>query len=197
MTWQAAWEESRTPWDAGQSPPILTELVTAGTLPNGRALVTGAGSGYDVRTLATAERAVTGIDLSPVAKQRFDSLSADHPHRDQLDYVVGDLFAYAPAEPFDMVWDYTCLCALEPQMRADWAAAMHRLLHPTRGELVALIFPVVPGKDPTQGPPYPMTTELVEGLISAHFETVSIEPVERSHPGREGKEWLGRFRRRG
>ncbi len=196
MTWQAAWEESRTPWDAGQSPPILTELVAEHALPTGRALVTGAGSGYDVRTLASADRAVTGIDLSPVAKERFAAQSADHPHRAQLDFVVGDFFAYAPAQPFDMAWDYTFLCALEPPMREAWAAAMDRLLHPTDGELITLIFPVVPDKDPTQGPPYPMTTDLVEGLVAPYFEPASIVAVERSHPGREGKEWLGRFRRR-
>ena len=45
MTWQAAWEEGRTPWDAGQSAPILPTVLD--TLPNGRALVPGAGSGYD------------------------------------------------------------------------------------------------------------------------------------------------------
>ena len=196
MTWQAAWEEGRTPWDAGKSAPVLRSLVEAGSLPQGRAFVPGAGSGYDVLTLAGPERSVVGLDLAPVAKARFDALAQTHPHREQVEFVVEDAFAYAPQTPFDLVWDYTFLCALPAELRPQWVAMMDRLLHPSRGELAALIFPVVPGADPADGPPYPMTPELVTELVAPFLQPVSIVPVETSNPGREGKEWLGRFKRR-
>ena len=172
MTWQAAWEEGRTPWDAGTSAPILRSLVEASALPEGRALVPGAGSGYDVLTLASTRRSVVGLDLSPVAKTRFESLASAHPHRDHVEYVVVDAFSYAPPAPFDLVWDYTFLCALPPELRPNWAAMMDRVLHPTKGELVALIFPVVPDADPEQGPPYPMTPELVTKLVEPFLEPI-------------------------
>ena len=38
--------------------------------------------------------------------------------------------------------------------------------------------------------------ELVTELLDPILEPISLEKVERSNPGREGKEWLGRFRRR-
>ncbi len=196
MSWETAWEEGRTPWDAGDSPPVLQALVESGALPTGRALVPGAGRGYDVLTLAGPERSVVGLDLAPVAKARFEELAADHPHRDQMEYVVEDAFIYAPPSPFDLVWDYTFLCALDPPMRPTWAAMMDRLLHPERGELLALIFPVVPDADPQSGPPYPMTPELVTALVDPFLELVSVDPVRASKPGREGKEFLGRYRRR-
>lgn len=196
MTWQAAWEEGRTPWDAGQSAPILRALVEGGSLPQGRAFVPGAGSGYDVLTLAGPERSVVGLDLAPVAKTRFDTLAQTHPHREQVEFVVHDAFSYTPQAPFDLVWDYTFLCALPAELRPQWAAMMDRVLHPTHGELAALIFPVVPDADPTDGPPYPMSPELVTRLVEPFLEPVSIVPVESSNPGREGKEWLGRFKRR-
>lgn len=196
MTWEAAWEEGRTPWDAGNSAPILRSLVEAESLPQGRAFVPGAGSGYDVLTLAGPGRSVVGLDLSPVAKTRFETLAQTHRHREQVEFVVEDAFAYAPEAPFDLVWDYTFLCALPPELRPTWAKMMDRLLHPTRGELAALIFPVVPDADPADGPPYPMTPELVTQLVEPFLEPLSIVPVQTSNPGREGKEWLGRFRRR-
>lgn len=197
MTWESAWEEERTPWDAGKSPPILRDLVQNDALPTGRALVTGAGSGYDVLTLASAERHVVGVDLSTVARERFASLRAGHPHEAQAQFVVGNFFELSFEEPFDMAWDYTFLCALEPSMRTQWAQTMHRLLHPEHGELIALIFPVVPDADPNEGPPYPMTEVLVRELLDPYFACASVEPVLQSHPRREGKEYLGRFRRRG
>ncbi len=196
MSWQAAWEEGRTPWDAGKSAPILRSLVESDSLPQGRAFVPGAGSGYDVLTLAGPQRSVVGLDLAPLAKTRFETLAQSHPHSEQVEFVVGDAFAYAPEVPFDLVWDYTFLCALPPELRGAWAEMMDRLLHPTRGQLAALIFPVTPDADPSQGPPYPMTPELVTALVEPFLEPISIVPVQTSNAGREGKEWLGRFARR-
>ena len=196
MTWKAAWEQGRTPWDAGKSAPVLRALVEANSLPQGRAFVPGAGSGYDVLTLASEQRSVVGLDLAPLAKTRCESLAQTHPHRDQVEFVVEDAFAYAPDTPFELVWDYTFLCALPPELRPSWAAMIDRLLHPTRGELAALIFPVVPDADPTDGPPYPMTPELVTELVEPFLKPISIAAVHTSNPGREGKEWLGRYKRR-
>lgn len=195
MTWQQAWDEGRTPWDAGRSAPVLQRLVDEGSLPRGRAFVPGAGAGYDLLTLASDERRVVGLDLAAGAKTRFDSLAASHPHRDAVDFVVGDAFAFTVDTPFDLIWDYTFLCALPPELRPQWAEMVDRLLAPG-GELVALIFPVVPGADPEDGPPYPMTTDLVSDLVAPSLDVVSMTRVAQSNPGREGKEWLGRFKRR-
>jgi hypothetical protein len=195
MTWQDAWREGRTGWDAGASPPILEELVASQELPNGRAFVPGAGSGYDVMTLATSQRRVVGVDVAPVAAERFEQLRQGHPHAEHMDYRVDDFFEFDPGASFDLMWDYTFLCALEPDMRPRWAARVDELLADD-GELVALIFPVDPVPLNPGGPPHPMTPELVTDLLRPWFEPRVLEPVQRSHPGRAGKEWLGRFRRR-
>lgn len=194
MTWLQAWKEGRTPWDDGRSPPVLDALVASGTLPAGRALVPGCGSGYDVLTLASADRTVLGVDLSPVAAARFDALRA----RADIDPAwatvqVGDFFALAPERPFDLVWDCTFLCALPPELREPWARQMHSLVAPG-GELITLIFPVSDAP-PDQGPPYPQTPERVRALLGDRWTAAALEPVARSNPGREGREWLGRWRR--
>ncbi len=194
MSWQEAWEENRTPWDAGASAPALQKLVDSGELPGGRALVPGAGSGYDVLTLASAERKAVGLDLAPGAQRRFEALrDAEGVPESQAEMVVANFFEWQPDEPFDVIWDYTFLCAIEPEMRTRWVERVDELLAPD-GELVTLIFPVV-DKDPDDGPPYALSPQLVRGLVAPRFEPIYLEPVEHSHPGREGKEWLGRWRR--
>lgn len=198
--WEERWRAGRTGWDAGRSAPALLELVQSGTLPVGRALVPGCGAGYDVLTLASPERSVLGLEIAPTAIERFDGLrtSAGVP-AERASVSQADFFTFVPGAPFDLVWDYTFLCAINPERRSAWAKQMSTVLRPG-GELLTLIFPVT-GFEPDAsnvgvGPPYPLSPSYVERLVREHFETVSLSKVESSHVERQGKEWLGRFRRR-
>lgn len=196
MTWEQAWREGRTGWDAGVSPPALEELVAGGQLPPGRVLVPGCGAGYDVLTLATAERTVVGLDVAPSAARRFESLRAARGIPEERARVeTADFFVYEPEAPFDLIWDYTFLCAIEPSMREAWAEKVDRLLGPG-GELVTLIFPAVDEPPRGVGPPHPLQPAHVRRLLEPRWSAVELRPVLHSHPGREGMEWLGRWRRR-
>lgn len=42
--WETRWKRGTTPWDLGAPTPILVELLQAGRLPKGRALIPGCGS---------------------------------------------------------------------------------------------------------------------------------------------------------
>lgn len=197
MSWERAWREGRTGWDAGASPPVLEELVADGALPDGRAFVPGCGAGYDVLTLAESGLDVTGLDVAPTAATRFEALRAERGvDRGSARVVIGDFFAHAPDAPYDLIWDYTFLCALEPAMRPDWASKVRSLLSPA-GTLATLIFPARP--EPLNGPdrpPYPLLPADVESLLSDGFEQLELRRVERSHPGRDGLEWIARWRPR-
>lgn len=194
MSWEQAWREGRTPWDAGQSSPALEALVSKHSLPSGRALVPGAGSGYDVLALAGPTRQVVGLDLAEAAQARFEELRrASGVPAEQAELVVTDFFAYEPATPFDLWWDYTFLCAIDLDDRPRWADQVDRLLGP-RGELVVLVFPLRSIRDGGD-PPHPISVELIAGLLSGRFECTSVVEPETSHPGRAGNEVLARFQR--
>lgn len=68
--WEKSWEAAVTPWDLGKPTPIIEHLVKSGTLPKGRALVPGCGTGYDVVALASPERFVVGLDISSTAVEK-------------------------------------------------------------------------------------------------------------------------------
>ncbi len=195
MTWEQAWQQGRTRWDAGGSPPILKSLVSQQSESVSRAFVPGCGAGYDVFTLTRIARHVVGLDVAPTAAKRFDALRREEGvDEDRATLRVDDFFTFEPEAPFDLIWDYTFLCAIEPDRREDWARRMGELLT-IEGELWTLVFPVDPVPMNPGGPPYPMTPELVTELLEPTFRSVVLEPVNESHPGREGKEWLGRWRR--
>lgn len=200
--WEEAWQEGRTGWDAGDSSPILHQLTASNQLPEGRALVPGCGSGYDLLTLASPGRQAIGLDGAPTAKERFQRILSQSPaDPDHVDYRLGDFFEFRPASAFDMVWDYTFFCAIKPEKRPAWARKMARLIRPG-GQLVALLFPVI--EDPKKfeqlmldGPPFPVVPRETRQLLQDDFELLSMDPVdpELSHEGRQGNEWLARFRR--
>ena len=156
----------------------------------------GCGAGWDAMALARHGLVVTGLDLAPTAAARFREVrEAAGLSGERVEIRVGDFFAFAPEQPFDVVWDYTFLCAIEPEQREAWAAKMHSLVAPS-GELNTLIFPTAHITGERHGPPFQLVPEEVRALVLAHgFEMISLEPLPEplSHPGRGGLEWLGRW----
>ncbi|KAJ1503748.1 hypothetical protein HMI56_001973 [Coelomomyces lativittatus] len=90
------------------------------------------------------------------------------------------------SETFDVVYDYTFLCALPLSLRPPWAQRMATLVRPG-GTLVTLLFPIA---DHTDGPPFAVNVDVYRGLLSETFKEQSITQC-RSFPSREGKEMLG------
>lgn len=203
MSWEKAWREGRTGWDAGAPAPSLVHLVDSGALATvDHTLVPGCGAGYDAVALAELSSTVVGVDLAPSAANRFDEVRAEGGlSSDQLGLHIGDFFGPIPGTPaagFDRVWDYTFLCALPLTMRESWAARMAALIRP-QGELITLIFPSVwvRGED-RSSPPFRLLPDEVSALLAQDFEEVSMSlvPASLSHSGREGLETLARWVRR-
>lgn len=193
VNWREAWQAGTIPWDAGTSPPALRTLLDRGTVPGGRVLVPGCGTGYDLATLARQDREVVGIDLSEKAREAF--LAAHSDLSGIVAYEVTDFFSFAPGVGFDFVWDYTFFCALDPEQRGRWSETMKRLVKPA-GMLATLLFPFEDPISTTEGPPWPINNTMVRGFIEDAFEELEVTEVEHTHPGREGRERLALWRRR-
>jgi SAM-dependent methyltransferase len=168
-------------------------LLDRGAVPGGRILVPGCGTGYDLAALARPDREVVGIDLSEDARAAFLAAHPSLPGR--VIYEVTDFFSYGPARGFDFVWDYTFFCALDPDQRSSWSQTMKRLVEPA-GLLATLLFPFEDPISGREGPPWPINTEMVRSYVDDAFEELDTAEVERTHPGREGKERLALWRRR-
>ncbi len=195
MSWEDHWSTEHTPWDAGAPSPTVVALADG--LPHGRALVPGCGRGWDAFALARPSRHVTALDVAPSVRAHFEQARAAMAvPPEQVSLTIGDFFDEAVVSgPFDLVWDYTFLCAIDPSERERWAARMAELVRPG-GTLATLIFPVVTFPEGYQGPPWPLDPEAVAALVGARFDRQRLAPVEASREGREGKEWIGLFTRR-
>ncbi|KAL9251574.1 putative thiol methyltransferase 2 [Drosera capensis] len=190
--WQKCWEEAATPWDLGQPTPILLHLLQTDSVPTGRILVPGCGSGYDVIALAGPERYVIGLDVSDTALSRARELSSRSPMGKYCTFLKEDFFKWKPTELFDVVFDYTFFCAIDPNMRSAWARCMSELLK-SDGELITLMFPI---DDHVGGPPFTALVADYEAVLCPlGFQPVLIEENELAIGRRKGMEKLGRWKR--
>ncbi|RKP40362.1 S-adenosyl-L-methionine-dependent methyltransferase [Dimargaris cristalligena] len=134
------------------------------------ALVPGCGSGYDVVLLAQYGWRAKGIDLSPIAIDRARRIASDSPDSDGATFAVENFFdTQAPTGGYQLIFDYTFFCALDPKLREAWARKMSQLLA-KHGILVTLMFPTKQLTD--NPPPHTSAPEDYTRVLSPYFDLV-------------------------
>lgn len=189
--WNRRYAEGTARWDLGEAPPVLTRFIAGLEGAPRRVLVPGAGLGHDAIAWARGGHVATAVDFAPLAVEGARALARERGV--ELEVVQADIFDLPAslAGSFDLVWEQTCLCAIDPERRSDYADSMYRALRP-EGELVALLW----NHGREGGPPWNMDPEAITGLLAPRFERRSIAPVDASVADRT-PEYLTRFVRRG
>ena len=145
-------------------------------------MIPGCGAAYELAFLSEQGWDATAIDFSPAAVATAKAGLGKWAGR----VVEADFFKYAPARPLDVIYERAFLCALPramwPQVAARWAD----LLGP--GALLAgfFFFDTV-----AKGPPFGITTERLDELLSPNFECIEDAAVADSIPVFAGKaRWM-------
>ncbi|MGB1127612.1 MAG: methyltransferase domain-containing protein [Opitutales bacterium] len=187
--WNSAYEKDDTPWDKGSAAPPLSEFLGKHRV-QGKILVPGCGTGHDVRLLASQGAEVTGLDIAPAALRKAERFPAAGNER----YALGDFLNLDQKHQaaFDWVFEHTCLCAIEPTAREDYARALKLALKPG-GQFLAIFFRAVPDYE-GDGPPHPISAAEIDHLFGEHFELLeSFVPGETypdRPPGAEEVRWM-------
>lgn len=192
--WETRYLAGDTPWEKGlASPPLLELLEKFQDWGSGPVLVPGCGLGHDVRALATLGIPLVGLDLSPTAVER----AREFPQVGTEIYEAWDFLdpAWRVGREFSALWEHTCFCAIDPGDRQSYAEAAAGSLR--EGGLLAGVFflnPFDPG-EAAAGPPFAVTVEELDAWFSPWFERVDGWVPGAAYPGREGREWIGLFRK--
>ena len=213
--WEGLWGAGLAPGDRfdarGPSPALLARLGGAhggalGGVEGRRVLVPGCGRGYDLAAFMRAGAAeAVGLEISPTARDAAHEYlrgalqgALQGKARVELqDFFSEPVFGPEGLGQFDIVYDYTFFCAIDPQLRDSWARAMARAVKPG-GRLAALIFPVDAARGRDVGPPFAVTpADYEERLHREGFRTEALDDVSGgdSHEGRAGMEKFGIFTR--
>ncbi len=190
MDWNSRYVDADTPWDKGAATPVLGELIQCKPeyfIEGGRALVPGCGRGYDVIPLLDQGMKVTGMDISQAALNEAEIL---HGSSDDLNWLQADLFQAQDGleNVYDVVWEHTCYCAIQPSQREDYVDAMSHFIRPN-GYLAGVFF-IETGKPLEEGPPFKTSKQEVYENFGRKFKLVWEGKPESSYPGREDREWL-------
>lgn len=153
--WQQRFESADTPWDRGGASPQALRWLDQGALKPCRIAVPGCGSGWEAVEFARRGFHVTAIDCTPAACERAQRNASRAGV--SITVVQSDVTRWRPEEPFDAVYEQTCLCAIHPSLWRDYEASLAAWLRPS-GRLAAL-FMQRPRDSAVQegvveGPPY-------------------------------------------
>ncbi|KAH7055755.1 S-adenosyl-L-methionine-dependent methyltransferase [Macrophomina phaseolina] len=165
--------------------PMVPAPVDQATGRRRRALVPGCGKGYDVVLLASAGYDAWGLEVSASAVEKAKAWHAEleekkfHKYetideevgRGSANFMVGDFFSddwvrETGGTEFDLIYDYTFLSALPPDLRPAWSLRMSQLLsHDPNASLICIEFPTY--KPPnTGGPPFGLPPKVYEQHLS-------------------------------
>jgi hypothetical protein len=184
--WSERYRSGETPWDQGGPHPELVRRLAAGELApsgSGRALVGGAGRGHDALALARAGWRVLAVDFAEGLPPSVDEAFAAADSR----FLRADALALED-DPFDLVFEHTFFCALDPADRPRWGAMVRRLTLPG-ARVVAVAFPANKPRS-EGGPPHGTTPADLAAALGDDFELVLDVPCVA---GCEGRVWEERW----
>ncbi|GAA4458157.1 methyltransferase domain-containing protein [Phytohabitans houttuyneae] len=177
------------PWDRGAAHPLIVEWAQGRGRPQQqeqaqqreRALVVGAGLGFDAEYIAGLGFETTAFDISPTAVRRAQERS------ERVRFRTADLLD-PPAEwhgAFDLVVESLTVQSMPVGPRK---AAIHNVAGfvAPGGTLLVVAFAQDEHDEPFEGPPWPLTRADI-AAFGEGLETVAVERVE----GR----WRAEFRR--
>ncbi|MBK1883259.1 methyltransferase domain-containing protein [Luteolibacter pohnpeiensis] len=197
MDWNSRYANQDTPWNKGTHTPVLEEfLARHAEKLHGKVAVPGCGAGHDCRWLAEIpDCEVSGFDIAPLAIEEARGLDV----AEKVSYRLYDFLNPCPddTEGFDLLWEHTCFCALEPSMRDGYLKTAATLLKP--GGRVAGVFFINPEMDEgEQGPPFKISVEeLKSAWDAAGFEILDSWTPTSGYDGRIGRELALMLRKRG
>lgn len=181
--WTQIYHDEVNPgWNLGEPAEALKDMLPRLKLPKSRVLVLGCGEGHDAAFFAQSGHVVTGVDFSEEAILRARKNYGTIPG---LTFSQQDVFKMDPkfVGAFDIVFEHTCYCAIEPSRRRDLVKVWKQALH-DQGQVMGVFFTMYK----KQGPPYGGSEWELRQRLKDSFQFVFWGRWQKSRPNRQGKE---------
>lgn len=180
--WSHIYQTETPGWEMNQATPVLTEMLPQLKIPRSRVLVLGCGSGNDAAYFAQNGHIVTAVDISPEALSRAQE---KYGHIANLKFIQQDIFNLGPewSEKFDIVFEHTCFCAIDPLRRNDLVKLWKRVL--VRGGFLMGIFFTMEKRGQ---PPFGASEWEIRERLKKDFQFMYWNRWRKSIDRRNGKE---------
>lgn len=182
--WSASYKDDNNPgWNLGEPAVALKDMLPRLKISRSRILVLGCGEGHDAAHFAEAGHMVTAVDISPLALERAQKQYGHLP----IKFIQADLFKLPKDfdQSFDVVFEHTCYCAINPAKRKELVKIWNRCLAPG-GHLMGVFFAM----EKRQGPPFGGTEWELRQRLKANYLPIFWGRLQNSVPRRQGKEFF-------
>lgn len=175
-------DASKPGWDKGAPAEPLKDILAQIKITKCRIAVLGAGSAHDAHHLASVGHIVTAIDISPEAIKRAKE---NYGSNSNLEFIQADAFRLPQnlLGQFDLVFEHTFFCSVNPTYRARVIQTWKRLLVPN-GHFLGIFFMLNRG----EAPPFGSTEWEIRARLEKHFRFLYWTRWKKSLPERQGKE---------
>lgn len=178
--WNDRYRNNQTGWDIGNISTPLKDFIDTLEDKSLRILIPGAGRAYEAIYLH--EQGFKNVFVCDWAEIAFAHLKEQCPDFPQEHLLIGDFFKLAIE--VDLILEQTFFCALNPELREQYAEKMAGILA-ENGKLVGLFFGV---KFPKEGPPFGGTKEEYLPIFEPYFDILEMEFAQNSIKPRQGSE---------
>ena len=164
LDWEQRYRDATTAWERGELNPAFQALRSTFSENPGSVIIPGCGRAPEVLAFAQMGWHVIGIDVAETAvmyqRERLASAGLTGDIEQQ------NLFDWQPSAPVDLIYEQTCLCALDPKQWPAYECVLREWLRPG-GTLVALFMQ----KEGESGPPFHCDIESMQNLfVSTHWD---------------------------
>ncbi len=183
--WNNQYNANSTGWDLGEVSPSIKAYIDQLTNKEMRILIPGCGNTYEAAyLLQQGFTNITVIDIAPTLVAQLQEKFAGNNH---INIVLGDFFTHQGE--YDLIFEQTFFCAINPPLRKDYVAKMKELLA-TGGKLVGVLFD---REFEQQGPPFGGCKCQYEPMFEKDFNFKTIEICNNSFVKRQGTELFINF----
>ncbi len=175
IDWEARYKDRTTAWERDHLNPAFNEWRSHFSLNPGRVIVPGCGRAPEVLEFARMGWRVTCIDLADTAVGYQKAALADSGFTG--DVVQSNVLAWHPTESVDLVYEQTCLCALNPEHWPAYEEQLHAWLKPA-GTLAVLFMQT--GRE--GGPPFHCALDDMRRLFTTQRWDWDNQSVVSEHP---------------
>ncbi|MCK8479838.1 methyltransferase domain-containing protein [Psychroserpens algicola] len=178
--WDNRYKNNDIGWDLGEVSPPLKAYIDQMIDKTIRILIPGGGNSYEAEYLFN--KGFKNVYVVDVSKTALDNIKSRVPDFPDSHLLLHDFFDLEMS--FDLIFEQTFFCALQPKLRRQYVTKMNELLVES-GTLVGVLFNVPLFKD---HPPFGGSTSEYLQYFQTAFRIITMAPCYNSHVSRQDKE---------
>ena len=183
--WENKYKKNKIGWDLGSISPPLKAYFDQLTDKDLKILIPGGGNSHEAEYLFN--KGFKNVFVVDLAKSALENIKKRVPSFPDSQLIHANFFDLEIT--FDLIIEQTFFCAINPELRQNYASKMNHLLN-ENGKLVGLLFDAKLNED---HPPFGGSKKEYLSYFDAYFSLDIFNECYNSYPNRQEMELFIKF----